>query len=104
MILPNFLPIAAGHVINLQRSGCGPRRRRPLLYAFALRPFYGFRFAAARSFCRAVKAITSPPEGEVIERRAFRSVNGHGLSLRVWRSMNSARSASVNIRRGLLAP
>src|SRR5215831_11494174 len=106
MMLPDLLPIAIGHVVELERCLGRRQLRDQPLRLLALGRFYLFGFAARRAFRRAVKPMTSHLEVVVEIRRAAISVliDGHGTSFRVWLAMNSLRSGSVNILRGRLVP
>src|SRR5262249_55230595 len=106
MMLPDFLPVPIGDVIEAQRGlGRRPLRDKPRRF-LSLARLYFFGFAPRRAFRRAVKPMTSHLEVEVEIRRAAVSVlvDGHGTSFRVWLVMNSLRSASVNMRRGRFVP
>src|SRR5262245_38756878 len=75
VVLTDLGPIPARHVVELQRCRRGFGSRRRLLRELALGLLYPLGFALVRSLRRAVKAITSPPEVEVVERRALRPVD-----------------------------
>ena len=79
----HLLPIALGHVVELERS----LGRRQLcdqpLRLLALARLYFFGFAVRRAFRRAVKPMTSPLEVEVPVWRAPGAIDGHGRSFRV---------------------
>src|SRR5262249_1595141 len=101
-----LLPVAFGHIIELER-GFG-RRKLPDEFNRLLSRgrLYFCGFAAGCAFRRAVKPMTSHLEVKVEIRRATVSVfvDGHGTSFRVWLAMNSSRSAAVNLMRGRFVP
>jgi hypothetical protein len=76
-------PVASGHVVNAQRRARLLGLRDQELSPLALGRFYLLCFPPGRAFRRPVKAMTSPPEIVVPERRARLAVEGHGTSLRV---------------------
>jgi hypothetical protein len=84
VMLPDLLPVALGHIVELER-GLGRRQLRDQpLRLLALGRLYFFGFAARRAFRRAVKPMTSDLEVEVPIWRARAAIERHaGESLRV---------------------
>ena len=104
MVLAYLAPVSAGDVINLQGSRRCLRGLRLLLDALLFGALYRLSFSAIRALRRAEKATISPLEVVLVVRRFRGEVDGHGTSLRVWRSMKSSISGSVNILRGRFVP
>src|SRR5262249_55326294 len=106
MMLPDFVPVAFGHIIEPQgRLGCGQLLDQRLCL-LPLLPLYRFGLASRRLLRASMKPMTFALEVEVEMRRAAVSVlvDGHGTSFRVWLTMNSLRSGSVNILRRRFVP
>ena len=59
VMLANFLPIAAGHVIEPQRRGRGFRLPHIPVGLLRFAALYRFGFALVPTLCRAEKAMTS---------------------------------------------
>jgi hypothetical protein len=100
VMLTHFDPVAARHIIEAQRCTRRLHLGDALLGLLPLGRFYLLRFALGGCFRRAVKAMTSPLEIEMVERRTFRAVDRHAIAPALRRrrtSSNSARSLSANI-------
>src|SRR4029077_20660524 len=95
--------IGGGDIVERQgnrgRTGAVDGVARLVLFCV----LYGFRFAAIRCFRRATKPMTSDGKRVLIEGRFFIAPDRHA-SLRLRRSLNSARSSSAKRMRGFLLP
>ena len=81
VMLPDFVPVAPGHIVEAQRCLCRRQLGNQCPRLLALCRFYFFGFTSRRAFRRAMKPMTVELEVEMPERRARTSVDGHGRPL-----------------------